>query len=74
MGVPDGCMQDEPLPGSNAKRQRRRVYHVSGRPGPDDRPCVPPGHSSSWDLINQGTILAGSAYPADPMAGRGTLT
>ena len=65
--------QDEQLPETPAE-PRRQVYRVIGRPGPDDRPCVPPGHASSWDLINRGTVLDGSAYPADVLGRRGTLT
>ena len=38
-------------------------YHVSGRPGQNDRPPLPPGHSVSWGLLTRGTILEGAEYP-----------
>lgn len=42
---------------------RRVVHVVRGRPGPDDRPALPPGHPDTWGLINAGTCLEGSPYP-----------
>ena len=56
------------------RRCPRPVFRVVGRPGPDDRPCLPPGHQSAWGAINAGTVLAGEAYPADVLGRRGTLT
>ena len=30
---------------------------------PRDRPARPPGHPTSWNLINAGTVLDGAPYP-----------
>ena len=38
-------------------------FHISGRPGPADRPPLPSGHPVSWGLITSGTVLERSAYP-----------
>lgn len=38
-------------------------YHVTGRPGPNDRPALPPGHPVSWGLLTRGTVLDGADYP-----------
>lgn len=42
---------------------RRVVHAVRGRPGPDDRPALPPGHPDTWGLINAGTCIEGAPYP-----------
>jgi hypothetical protein len=39
------------------------VYVVRGRPGPDDRPCLPPGHPDTWGRITEGTVLDSAPYP-----------
>jgi len=39
------------------------VYVVRGRPGPLDRPALPPGSPESWGAITEGTLLDHSAYP-----------
>jgi len=39
------------------------VYVVRGRPGPLDRPALPPGSPESWGAITEGTLLDRSAYP-----------
>ena len=41
----------------------RPVYVVRGRPGPDDRPCLPPGHPDTWGRITEGTVLDSAPYP-----------
>ena len=41
----------------------RIVYVVRGRPGPDDRPPLPPGHPDTWGLITAGTCTEGTPYP-----------
>ena len=38
-------------------------FHISGRPGPADRPPLPSGHPITWSLITDGTVLERSAYP-----------
>ena len=37
--------------------------HVTGRPGPADRPALPPGHPITWGLITSGTVLEQASYP-----------
>ena len=39
------------------------TYYVSGRPGQNDRPALPPGHPVSWGLLTGGTVLDGAEYP-----------
>ena len=39
-----------------------RAY-ITGRPGPADRPPLPPGHPISWGSITCGTLLDRAAYP-----------
>lgn len=39
------------------------VYVVRGRLGPDDRPCLPPGHPDTWGRITEGTVLDSAPYP-----------
>ena len=39
------------------------VYVVRGRPGPDDRPCLPSGHPDTWGRITEGTVLDNAPYP-----------
>ncbi len=43
--------------------QAHPVYVVRGRPGPDDRPCLPPGHPDTWGRITEGTVLDSAPYP-----------
>ena len=38
-------------------------FHITGRPGPADRPPLPSGHPTTWGLITSGTVLECSAYP-----------
>lgn len=42
--------------------KRPVVFVVRGRPGPLDRPPLPPDHADSWGLITDGTILHRAAY------------
>ncbi len=39
------------------------VYVVRGRPGPTDRPALPPGSPESWGAITDNTVLDRAAYP-----------
>ena len=42
---------------------RRVVFVVRGRPGPTDRPALPPGSPESWGAITENTVLHQAAYP-----------
>ena len=44
---------------------------VQGRPGPDNRLPLPPGHPDSWGRITAGTCTAGTPYPHPIFEGRG---
>lgn len=37
--------------------------HVTGRPGPADRPPLPSGHPVTWGAITRDTLLERSVYP-----------
>lgn len=39
------------------------VFVVRGRPGPADRPALPPGSPESWGAITENTLLDHAAYP-----------
>jgi len=39
------------------------IYVVRGRPGPSDRPALPPGSPESWGAITDDTMLDHAAYP-----------
>ena len=39
------------------------VYVVRGRPGPTDRPALPPGSPESWGAITDDTMLDRAPYP-----------
>lgn len=39
------------------------VFVVRGRPGPGDRPALPPGSPESWGAITENTVLHQAAYP-----------
>jgi len=39
------------------------VYVVRGRPGPTDRPALPPGSPESWGAITENTVLDRAEYP-----------
>lgn len=39
------------------------IYVVRGRPGPSDRPALPPGSPESWGAITDDTMLDRAAYP-----------
>lgn len=39
------------------------VYVVRGRPGPNDRPALPPGSPESWGAITDHTVLDRAEYP-----------
>lgn len=41
----------------------RTIYVVRGRPGPEDRPALPPGHPDTWGRITHGTCIEGAPYP-----------
>lgn len=53
---------DEAL-AADISRQRAIIYVVRGRPGQNDRPCLPPGHPISWGAITEGTVLDAATYP-----------
>ena len=38
-------------------------FHITGRPGPGDRPPLPSGHPLTWGLITRGTLLDSAEYP-----------
>ena len=42
---------------------RRVVFVVRGRPGPADRPALPPGSPESWGAITENTVLHQAPYP-----------
>ncbi len=42
---------------------RRVVFVVRGRPGPGDRPALPPGSPESWGAITDNTVLHQAPYP-----------
>ena len=46
-----------------APSPRRVVFVVRGRPGPGDRPALPPGSPESWGAITDNTVLHHAAYP-----------
>jgi hypothetical protein len=37
--------------------------HITGRPRNTDRPPLPAGHSITWGLLTDGTVLDGAEYP-----------
>lgn len=39
------------------------IFVVRGRPGPTDRPALPPGSPESWGAITENTMLDRAAYP-----------
>lgn len=39
------------------------IYVVRGRPGPNDRPALPPGSPESWGAITDHTVLDREPYP-----------
>lgn len=53
----------DPAPVRRDPPPRAVVHAVRGRPGPDDRPPLPPGHPETWGLITAGTCTAGTPYP-----------
>lgn len=46
-----------------APAPRRVVFVVRGRPGPADRPALPPGSPESWGAITDNTVLHHAPYP-----------
>ena len=46
-----------------AAAPRRVVFVVRGRPGPTDRPALPPGSPESWGAITDNTVLHHVPYP-----------
>lgn len=46
-----------------APAPRRVVFVVRGRPGPGDRPALPPGSPESWGAITDNTLLHQAPYP-----------
>ena len=46
-----------------AAAPRRVVFVVRGRPGPTDRPALPPGSPESWGAITDNTVLHHAPYP-----------
>ena len=46
-----------------APAPRRVVFVVRGRPGPTDRPALPPGSPESWGAITENTVLHQAPYP-----------
>ena len=46
-----------------APAPRRVVFVVRGRPGPTDRPALPPGSPESWGAITDNTLLHHAPYP-----------
>lgn len=46
-----------------------RIVH--GRPGPGNRPPLPPGHPDTWGRITAGTCTDGTPYPHPIFDGRG---
>lgn len=62
--MPNPVQNAGQLPRQDGKPAPRHVVHtIRGRPGPDDRPALPPGHPITWDGINEGTCIAGAIYP-----------
>ncbi len=55
---PAPCRPAAPRPASP-----RVVFVVRGRPGPADRPALPPGSPESWGAITENTVLHDAAYP-----------
>ena len=47
----------------SAAAPRRVVFVVRGRPGPADRPALPPGSPESWGAITDNTVLHHAPYP-----------
>ena len=41
----------------------RTPIHITGRPGPKDRPPLPPGHPITWGTLVAGTALEDACYP-----------
>lgn len=39
------------------------IFVVRGRPGPSDRPALPPGSPESWGAITDNTLLDRAPYP-----------
>jgi hypothetical protein len=50
-------------PASPRPAASRVVFVVRGRPGPADRPALPPGSPESWGAITENTVLHDAAYP-----------
>lgn len=53
----------EAAPFAPAPAPRRVVFVVRGRPGPTDRPALPPGSPESWGAITDNTVLHHAPYP-----------
>lgn len=51
-----------PAPGPHPA-PRPIIFVVRGRPGPTDRPALPPGSPESWGAITENTLLDHVAYP-----------
>ena len=52
-----------PHPASPRPASSHVVFVVRGRPGPADRPALPPGSPESWGAITENTVLHDAAYP-----------
>lgn len=50
-------------PVSQSFARRPPLYVVRGRPGPNDRPALPPGSPESWGAITDHTLLDRAEYP-----------
>ena len=54
-------MSTQPAPEPPNPRAPFRL--ARGRPGPDDRSPLPPGHPDTWGRITAGTCIDGTPYP-----------
>lgn len=66
MAHPAASIARHPSPGPRPAPHpapRPVIFVVRGRPGPTDRPALPPGSPESWGAITENTLLDRADYP-----------